>query len=40
MILATKNFTFKIGNSRLVENNFQEKLSHDLWKCNNLRKNW
>ena len=30
MISATENFTFKIGKSRVVENIFPEKISHDL----------
>ena len=30
MISDTENFTFKIGNSRVVKNIYYEKVSHDL----------
>ena len=30
MILATENFIFNIGNSKVVENVLPEKISHDL----------
>ena len=30
MISAIENFIFKIGNGRVVENIFPQKLSHDL----------
>ena len=32
MILAIENFTFKIGNNRVVENISSEKIGHDLLK--------
>ena len=38
MILSIKNFTFKMGNSRVVKNIFPEKISHNLCESNNILK--
>ena len=35
-IPATKNFTFKIENRRVVKNIFSEELSDDLWIFNDV----
>ena len=37
-ILKAFLIIFKIGKSRVVENIFPEKISHDLWKSNNSEK--
>ena len=38
-ISAIENFTFKIRNSKVVDNIFPNKINHYLWKSNHFKKN-